>query len=374
MERIRLAQISDLHLGRSFSSITDASAQGKLRQTLRDSFSDALRIISSRGVDFLLICGDVFDRSEPLLSEASFFAAEIMHFLERNPEADVIVIPGGHDHLGPSSPYNTNPIRKLVELDRFYLFNSPEPSVYSLDRKGIRIAFHARSHTRRTSGVSPLSGLQPDPEAEFNIAMAHGGIADLLESMSGAESTRDPVKREEIELFDYVAMGDWHGYLTYPDSSNPRACYSGSLEPTEFEEKPRQRGILFVEIEKANDTKVKVELENISKIRHRKLTIHSLTEIEKLIQDYANNQLILFLEIEDETLRNSVEDRLARAENIIYFQIESSAEYPLPDLNSLPATDLRLTIAEVAEAEIEDAALREEVLKTIFAGLEGYDV
>lgn len=374
MEHLKIAQLSDLHLGRSFSSIANASAQNRIRDMLRSTFRNALRLITDREVDFLLICGDVFDRSEPLIQEASLFAAEISHFLEANPETHVIAIPGGHDHLGPASPYNTRPIIELKNHDRFYLFDTPGPSSISIAKKGITTAFHARPHTEKSSGTSPLSGLKPDSGADFNIALAHGGIADLIETMTDAESSRDPIRKEEIELFDYVALGDWHGFLAYPSSNNPKACYSGSLEPTSTEENPRPRGVLFIKIEKDTDTKVKVELENISQIRHVKKSVGSIAEVEKILKDYTDHQLVVFLRTKDDFLVDAIEDRLEQAKNVVYYSIESTASFSLPDLNSLPPTDLRSTIAEVAQAEIEDAELREEVLRTIFAGLEGYDV
>lgn len=374
MERVTLAQISDIHLGRSFAKVADAAARERLRQILRGSLRKAVEVISTRNVDFLLICGDVFDRSEPLVKEASYFASEINHFLDSNPNAHVLVIPGGHDHLGPVSPYNTAPVSRLKRHNHFHLFDSPDSTGLAVNLRGSRVVFHARPHTGKSSGISPLHGLEPDPHASFNIALAHGSIAELIEYTTDEESTRDPVKTEEIMKFDYVALGDWHGYLAYPDENAPRACYSGSLEPTRLEEEPRDRGVLFVSIEKDTDSKVKVELENISQIRFVKKTVSSVAEVEKLIDELLGYQAVLFLHVRDAAAVDAIEARLAEATHVVYSELKADAAFELPDIDSLPTADLRKAIAEVAGAVISDDDRRDMVLRTIFAGLEGYEI
>ena len=74
------------------------------------------------------------------------------------------------------------------------------------------------------------------------MAVAHGGILVF------GESTESPNRIDAEAVlakgFDYLALGDWHGTFHL----GPRIWYSGTPEPTRFEEKD-PGNVLLVEIE-----------------------------------------------------------------------------------------------------------------------------
>ena len=70
---------ADLHLGGRFSGIMDRDRTlGKrLTQCTLDSFSRIVDAALERGVDFMVISGDVYDSENPLPSTRAWFVREL---------------------------------------------------------------------------------------------------------------------------------------------------------------------------------------------------------------------------------------------------------------------------------------------------------
>ena len=73
------------------------------------------------------------------------------------------------------------------------------------------------------------------PEGHLRIGLAHGGVLTFGSENDGRETI--PIDRARSAGLDYLALGDWHGFVKLAD----RAFYSGSPERDRF--KHQGRGI-----------------------------------------------------------------------------------------------------------------------------------
>lgn len=212
---VKLIHTADWQLGKPFGKMPD-----DLRTVLREARLDAIDAIAavarSQGAEHVLVAGDVFDNPEPgdrLLRQA----------LSRMRDAGCTwwLLPGNHDYarseglwsrLQSDAPSNvkalTEPIAVQMDEQCWLL---PAPLAY-----------------RRTMGdpTAILDELATPPGAT-RIGLAHGSIRTF-----GAEQQTNLVAPDRAARagLDYLALGDWHGFLAFGD----RSAYSGTPEPDGF--------------------------------------------------------------------------------------------------------------------------------------------
>lgn len=212
---VKLIHTADWQLGKPFGRMPD-----DLRTVLREARLDAIDAIAavarSEGAEHVLVAGDVFDNPEPgdrLLRQA----------LSRMRDAGCTwwLLPGNHDYarseglwsrLKSDAPSNvramTEPVAVQMDEQCWIL---PAPLAY-----------------RRTMGdpTAILDELATPPGAT-RIGLAHGSIQTF-----GAEQQTNLVAPDRAARagLDYLALGDWHGFLAFGD----RSAYSGTPEPDGF--------------------------------------------------------------------------------------------------------------------------------------------
>jgi DNA repair exonuclease SbcCD nuclease subunit len=110
-------------------------------------------------------------------------------------------------------------------------------------------------------------------DSRIRIGIAHGSL-DLL-----PERSNFPIasRRANEAGLDYLALGDWHGFLQHG-----KAVYSGTMEQTSFSENDPGK-VAIVEIAHAGDEPV-ISKQRVGKFvwsEHRP-TIHDETDVEQL--------------------------------------------------------------------------------------------
>jgi len=222
MTGFRFIHSSDLHLGRRFGNYPE-DIRGRLveaRHAAIDSLSAAAR---DHGAGHVLIAGDFFDTETP--SDQVWRQA-----LAAMAAADDIawwIIPGNHDSLAAEALWD--PIRAQPP-DNMHLCDAAEPVEIASGVMLLPSPVPSRSPGRDATEWMPDC---VTPDGSLRLGLAHGGIVTFGSEDDGAETI--PPDRAVTAGLDYLALGDWHGFMRVGD----RTCYSGSPERDRFKHQGR---------------------------------------------------------------------------------------------------------------------------------------
>lgn len=230
MTGFRFIHSSDLHLGRRFGNYPE-DIRGRLleaRHAAIDSLSSAAR---DHGAGHVLIAGDLFDTETP----SDRVWRQALAAMAAADNIDWWIIPGNHDSLSAEALWD--PIRAQPP-DNVHLCDAAEPVEIAPGAMLLPSPVPSRSPGRDATEWMPDCAT---PDGSLRIGLAHGGIVTFGSEDDGAETI--PPDRASTASLDYLALGDWHGFMRVGD----RTYYSGSPERDRF--KHQGRGVcLAVEI------------------------------------------------------------------------------------------------------------------------------
>ena len=222
MTELRFIHSSDLHLGRRFGNYPE-DIRGRLveaRHAAIDRLSSAAR---DHGAGHVLIAGDLFDTETP--SDRVWRQALAAMAAANN--IDWWIIPGNHDSLAAEALWDS--IRAQLP-GNMHLCDAAEPVEIApgatLLPSPVPSRFPGRDATEWMPGCTT-------PDGSLRIGFAHGGIVTFGSEDDGAETI--PPDRATSGGLDYLALGDWHGFMRVGD----RTCYSGSPERDRFKHQGR---------------------------------------------------------------------------------------------------------------------------------------
>ena len=233
MDDVRLLHIADVHLGGSGPAFGARVREHQSR--LQAAFARCIDVALFHRVHAVCIAGDLFDGPRP--SERTLQAAvrELRRLGEATPPIPGFLLPGTHDCLGAHCVYR----RPEFRGPNLLVFDHEGPQ--TLRTADGAVAVHGSPQTSGARGHQPLKGLQPDPAAGVNVALAHGSVVrpGLIEDDSAL------ITREEIAAsgMDYVALGHWHDYGD-PSVGGVTAAYSGSPEVVLVDQKSTGQALL----------------------------------------------------------------------------------------------------------------------------------
>lgn len=227
----RFLHTADWQLGKPFARVSDPEKRMALQRE-RVAVIDRIGLAARESkAEFIVVAGDLFDSPTPSKNTVAAACGAIGKL-----ECPVLVIPGNHDHAGPGTlweqPFFLHERESLapnlqvllkrapVEVDTAWIFPCPL--------------------LRRAEAADPTAWLRALPDGPWlsstkpRIVLAHGATEQFgtrldEEDESSATNLLD-LSRLPGSVFDYVALGDWHG--TY--EAGPNAWYSGTPELDRF--------------------------------------------------------------------------------------------------------------------------------------------
>lgn len=244
---MKLVHTADWQIGKPFAGITEPYKRSLVQKARIEAIARIAGIARDESAQFVLVAGDLFDSpsaDKSTVAEACSAIGQIA--------VPVYVIPGNHDHGGPSSLWEQDFFKresnslapnltvlldtKPLELEEAVLF--PCPLLRRLESSD-------RTEWLRDPGV-----LQSVSSSKPRIVLAHGSTQDFSgaeddEELGSMAPNRVDITRLPMEEIDYVALGDWHG----AKQINPRTWYSGTPENDRFQKGEEQKPghILVVE-------------------------------------------------------------------------------------------------------------------------------
>lgn len=204
---LTLLHTSDLHLANLHGEIDASPAHAGLVRVVEEA--------QARGVDLLLIAGDLFDSNRVGADCVEFVCDQL-----RRVRCPVVIIPGNHDCYTEHSVYHRFDASRAGA--GVHLLTREEGEMVTLPELQVRL--WGRGIVDHHPGHQPLAGIPPREGDEWHLGMTHGYYVGR-----GPHSYSSLITAEEIaaSALDYLALGHVH---VYADVSQGATCaaYSGS--------------------------------------------------------------------------------------------------------------------------------------------------
>ncbi|MFJ2815736.1 exonuclease SbcCD subunit D [Streptomyces sp. NPDC091279] len=252
---MRLLHTSDWHLGRAFHRVNMLGAQaefiGHLVSTVRE-----------RGVDAVVVSGDVYDRAVPPLAAIELFD-EALHRLA-DLGVPTVMISGNHDsarrlgvgagligragiHLRTEPAACGTPVVLADDFGDVAFYGLPylEPALVKAEFKVAK----ARHQTVLAAAMERVrADLATRARGTRSVVLAHAFVSGGEASDSERDITVGGVAAVPAGVFDgvdYVALGHLHGCQTITE----RVRYSGSPLPYSFSEAVHRKTMWLVDLD-----------------------------------------------------------------------------------------------------------------------------
>ncbi len=224
---------ADFQIGKAFGPI-GAEAAIILRRQRIDAVRRIAELAGQRGVDAVLVAGDVFDfdavSNETVHSLLQAFSVYTGPW---------VLIPGNHDPAVAGSVWH-----RIEDLGRpVNLHVSREPEVLDLADGRLAVLTAPLQRRHEVRDLTCVWDTMTTPAHAVRVGLAHGAITSHT---PGVFDAANPIagNREILSRLDYVALGDWHGTMQVGE----RSWYAGTPETDHF--KANDSGnVLLVHIE-----------------------------------------------------------------------------------------------------------------------------
>lgn len=252
---MKFVQVADVHFDVPFTTISDRADLGEMRRIeQRKAFKKMINFIKENNVEYLFICGDLYEHEYIRKSTIEFINNEFKEI----PDTQIFIAPGNHDPMTRDSYY-----KNYNWTDNVKIFTS---HVDNVDLGECEVwGYGFDSFELKSNEIDNLD-LNHD---KFNILLTHGDLYtdSIYNHISNAKA------------FDYVAIGHIHKRDDF---------YSGSLISLGFDE-TGEHGFIYGEVEnkklirkfiKADDRELIVDELDISNINSEEELVEKLNSVE----------------------------------------------------------------------------------------------
>lgn len=218
--KIKVLHCGDIHLDAPYTGLTAEKSEER-RRDLRKSFIRLMQYVRDRGVDVVLMSGDIFD-----MDYATNATAELLIREFRNcSEARFVITPGKKDH------YEGNPIYTSGRLPENCTVIS-ESTLSRVDFDDLNMTVYGWAFMGDSLKENPLYERRVDDISRTNIVV---GYADLD---GDVDSDTCPISSLDLKKFgaEYYAFGSRHEATDMERVGATFYSYCGSLECTGFDD------------------------------------------------------------------------------------------------------------------------------------------
>jgi exonuclease SbcD len=235
---VKIVHLSDTHLGWRELHHTDAEGRNLREQDVYDVFARAIDRVLELEPAVVIHSGDLFHGYHPVSAALGVALDQI----ERLREAGIefLVIAGNH-----STPRVRAIAHPFSLLERFGVEAvHGQPRALRFGDLAVTAVPHSND---REEMVGWIAAAEPDPEARFNVLVAHAGLEGLARVGAGEPGAVELPGEllEQVAGFDYIALGHLHQF----DRPRVNAVYPGSLERLSWGDRSPRKGIVEVDLE-----------------------------------------------------------------------------------------------------------------------------
>ncbi len=252
MRELKLLHAADLHLDSAFEALSPEQAAER-RQGQRELLFSIEEIAEKRGVDVVLLSGDVFEGNS-VKSETQRDIGSSLGALS----CPVLIAPGNHD------PYSAHSVWETLRLpENVYVFKNAELEYVEI--KGIPARFWGAGF-QNTFSPPLLRGFSAPEKTDDipDVMVTHGDTG------VGA-SDYNPISRDDLikSGMDYVALGHIHARTPILRAGKTAYAYPGCSEGRGYDE-TGEKGALLVTI---SDNGIKAEFVPLGGVRYEIISV-----------------------------------------------------------------------------------------------------
>jgi len=244
---MKILHVADTHLGYSaYRRVTEEGINQREMDTY-DAFKQFIDCALKSKPDLVIHAGDLFDSVRPTNRAITFAIHQILRLSKQ--EIPFVIIAGNHEH--PKLKETGHIFSILDHIENVYPIYNASYEIIPFELDGNKITIHAIPQTTTKQEFNDnLKKLKPEPNTDYNILLAHGGVKGIKEfSMNEFNELIIPTQYLKSN-FDYVALGHYHKYVKVSEN----AFYSGSTECFTFSDAGEQKGFMELELK---DGKIK---------------------------------------------------------------------------------------------------------------------
>lgn len=294
---MKFAHIADCHIG--------SWRDPKLRDASLEAFLMATAKSKEENVDFILICGDLFNTSLPAIDKLKIVVKKLKELKES--DIAVYIIPGSHD-FSPSGKTMLDVLENaglVINVVKGKVIENKLSLVFTEDKKtGAKITgLLGKKGMLEMSYYEALDKESLEQEQGFKIFMFHTALTELkpkeLEDMDSAPVSLLP------KGFDYYAGGHVHIISHQNLEGYNSIVYPGPLFPNNFKEIEELKHGGFYIYEDGNLTYCPIIIYPIVSLN---LNCNNKTpqEIRKELLDWLEKEIELLKAIKDDNKLNKI--------------------------------------------------------------------
>jgi predicted phosphodiesterase len=318
----------------------------KAKQVRAKRFETAAQVVElakRESVDFVLLAGDLFEHHD--VDEA--VVRKTVAVLDGFAPIPVFVLPGNHDPLVAGGVWD----RQSWERAGDHVALLREAAEIPV---GDDVALYAAPLKQKQSTLDPTARMpaRAAGDKRIRVGIAHGTLGIFPESINFPIAA----SRADEAGLDYLALGDWHGFVQHG-----RSVYSGTIEQTSFGEK-NSGNVAIIEISNAGAEPV-ISRHHVGLLQwsEHQPRIRDVTDVEHLRKAFPGGvplpaQLLRILPQLDPTVPPGVLDELRSLRD----QLQEEAfflDWPAETLAAVPDTPVALPEGLLAEVDEDLGAI-----------------
>jgi DNA repair exonuclease SbcCD nuclease subunit len=213
---MRFLHAADLHIDSPLRGLDryEGAPVERLRTATRGAMERLVDTALAEGVDFVLFCGDIYDRDWQDFRTGLFFREQMVRL--GRAEIRVFIIQGNHDAQGVIT-------RQLHLPPNVTVFSSRTAETIRID--ALSVAVHGRSFPARAVDEDLVPSYPEPVPGFFNIGMLHTSL--------NGRAGHDPYAPTDVATlaakgYDYWALGHVHARELV--SETPRIVFPGNLQ------------------------------------------------------------------------------------------------------------------------------------------------
>lgn len=262
---------ADWHLGMRFRSFREEHELELMRARL-DVIDRIFGVADSTLADAVLCAGDLFDGPRPDAQWSEGLAAVLRK--RASPKRPVFLLPGNHDPLltdsvwDPASAFRKQLPEHVHVVDR-------DDFTFPLKEGAVLHAAPCRSSAGQKDLALSLPERAPADE-RIRVGLVHGSTFDMKDCQTNFPIAQDAAVRRG---FDYLAIGDTHGFREVTPGAPQPTVYPGAPEPTSFSETdPGYVAVVFI----TQRRRVRLDRERVARWQWETIEAQSLEDLRRL--------------------------------------------------------------------------------------------
>ncbi len=344
---VRIAHLSDIHLGLRSFYFNDRTKQDERRNDINSSFEEAVSfcLAPDNAINVVLITGDLFDSHNPDDNILQFARTQLRRLTRAN--KNVLLVPGSNDGF-----HYADSVYRHENFTGIEIVTNPDMDlIRSIEIENHQLNFYGMTYSYNS--IPPFDMFERQKLPGFHIALMHGA----LEGEPGwDDQVADvPLRLENLYAtgFDYIALGQYHQFQHHTNG-NVHVVYPGSLEAIKPGE-TGSRGIVVVEFGE-DGVQVRQELKGMGRKHFEDIQIN----LESM-QIESQSQLLEF-----------IRKRYADPLGIVRIQLEGSIPFIINQLQLKIALDELFYYSEIDDrtvlysAAYLDGVMRENTVRGMF--------